>query len=110
MPSPPSAVVARWFLKSRSNRPRRDAWRTTNGARCIVSAKRSDAPNMIAISSLKMTREISRLFPGCPTKVAQTIAEQYGARRGSGRVGLEEEALNLAVVAFSLVTATTTSF
>ena len=54
----------------------------------------------------QMTREISRLFPGCPPKAAQTIAE-HTARRGSGRVGrtaagqsLEEEALNLAVVAY----------
>src|SRR5256884_7249799 len=51
----------------------------------------------------QMTGEISRLFPGCPPKVAQTIAE-HTARRGSGRVGrtaagqsLEEEALTLAV-------------
>jgi len=55
--------------------------------------------------AVQMTREISRLFPGCPPKVAQTIAE-HTARRGSGRVGrtaagqsLEEEALTLAVVA-----------
>ncbi len=53
----------------------------------------------------QMTGEISRLFPGCPPKVAQTIAE-HTACRGSGRVGrtaagqsLEEEALTLAVVA-----------
>jgi len=53
----------------------------------------------------QMTREISRLFPGCPPKGAQTIAE-HTARWGSGRVGrtaagqsLEEEALTLAVVA-----------
>ena len=53
----------------------------------------------------QMTREVSRLFPGCPPKEAQTIAE-HTARRGSGRVGrtaagqsLEEEALTLAVVA-----------
>jgi len=53
----------------------------------------------------QMTGEISRLFPGCPAKVAQTIAE-HTACRGSGRVGrtaagqsLEEEALTLAVVA-----------
>jgi hypothetical protein len=52
-----------------------------------------------------MTREISRLFPGCPLNVAQTIAE-HTARRGSGRVGrtaagqsLEQEALTLAAVA-----------
>jgi len=53
----------------------------------------------------QMTREISRLFPGCPPKVAQTVAE-HTLRRSSGRVGrtaagqsLEEEALTLAVVA-----------
>ncbi|PYT83666.1 MAG: hypothetical protein DMG40_02515 [Acidobacteria bacterium] len=33
-----------------------------------------------------MTREISRLFPGCPPKGAQTITK-HTARRGSGRVG-----------------------
>jgi hypothetical protein len=53
----------------------------------------------------QMTQEISRVFPGCPPKVAQTIAE-HTLRRGSGRVGrtgpgqsLEEGALTLAVVA-----------
>jgi len=55
--------------------------------------------------ALKMTQEISRLFPGCPPKEARSIAE-HSARRGSGRVGrtaagqsLEESALTLAVVA-----------
>jgi hypothetical protein len=54
----------------------------------------------------QMAQEITRLFPGCPAKEAQTIAE-HTARRGSGRVGrtaagqsLEEGALTLAVVAY----------
>jgi hypothetical protein len=52
-----------------------------------------------------MAQKICALFPGCPAKEARSIAE-HTARRGSGRVGrtaagqsLEEEALNLAVVA-----------
>lgn len=51
----------------------------------------------------QISREISKLFPGCPPKAAQTIAE-HTARRGSGRVGrtaagqsLEEEALTIEV-------------
>ena len=55
--------------------------------------------------AVQMTRQIARLFPGCPSSEAAVIAE-HTARRGSGRVGrteagrnLEESALTLAVVA-----------
>ena len=53
----------------------------------------------------QMTKEISRLFPGCPPKEVAEIAA-HTARRGSGRVGrteagrnLEDSAVTLAVVA-----------
>ncbi|MFG3615818.1 DUF2293 domain-containing protein [Nocardia sp. NPDC047654] len=53
----------------------------------------------------RMSDEIQRLFPGCPTDRAAEIAE-HAAARGSGRVGrtaaaklLSPEALTLAVIA-----------
>jgi hypothetical protein len=53
----------------------------------------------------RMSDEIQRLFPGCPTDRATEIAE-HAAARGSGRVGrtaaaklLSPEALTLAVIA-----------
>lgn len=52
-----------------------------------------------------LAREITRLFPGCPTPRAESIARHTGAR-GSGRVGrtaggraLDPEAVTLAVIA-----------
>ncbi|MEV0235185.1 DUF2293 domain-containing protein [Nonomuraea sp. NPDC050786] len=53
----------------------------------------------------RMAAEIARLFPGCPERRAQEIAEHAG-QRGSGRVGrtaaaraLDENAITLAVIA-----------
>jgi hypothetical protein len=53
----------------------------------------------------RMAKEILRLFPGCPPRRAEEIAQHAGAR-GSGRVGrsaagraLEEEAIAGAVIA-----------
>ncbi|MFG1704909.1 DUF2293 domain-containing protein [Nonomuraea sp. M3C6] len=53
----------------------------------------------------RMAAEIARLFPSCPDKRAQEIAEHAG-QRGSGRVGrsaaaraLDENAITLAVIA-----------
>jgi hypothetical protein len=53
----------------------------------------------------RMAVEIRKLFPGCPAKRAEAIA-QHAAQRGSGRVGrstagraLDPEALELAVLA-----------
>jgi len=53
----------------------------------------------------ELAREITRLFPGCPTERAQRIARHTG-QRGSGRVGrtagaraLDPAAVTLAVVA-----------
>ena len=53
----------------------------------------------------RMTKEIARLFPGCPEDRARAIAS-HAAVRGSGRVGrsaagraLEPEAIELAVAA-----------
>lgn len=55
---------------------------------------------------VRMTGAILQLFPGCPPKEAQTIAE-HTARPGGGRVGrtsagqsLEDTALTAAVIAF----------
>jgi hypothetical protein len=52
-----------------------------------------------------MTKQIARLFPGCPASEVAQVAE-HTARRGSGRVGrteagrnLDENALTLAVIA-----------
>ena len=53
----------------------------------------------------QMTKQIARLFPGCPASEVAQVAE-HTARRGSGRVGrteagrnLDENALTLAVIA-----------
>jgi len=61
--------------------------------------------NQDAELAAQMTKQIAKLFPGCPPKEAAEIAT-HTARRGSGRVGrteagrnLEEDALTLAVVA-----------
>ena len=53
-----------------------------------------------------MHAKLKEMFPGCPEKDAQAIA-QHTSKRGSGRVGrseagrnLDEEALTLAAVAY----------
>lgn len=49
----------------------------------------------------QMTKQITKLFPGCPEREAAEISE-HTARRGSGRVGRTEAGRNLDVRALTL--------